>query len=165
MTLSEEIASIAHTIVFSKIPPHTVERARLLFIDTFGVALALVRKKVNLDGFDEETIWDPRITAMAKRVRVMINPEMEDVSSNMVNLASKVTIHSKRGVFSKHLAICKGHPERPIVEEDVFRKFHECCQYNKTLSAKEIENTLSLLRELEDAKDVNEIFGQITWSV
>jgi 2-methylcitrate dehydratase PrpD len=131
----------------------------------YTVALALVRKKVNLDGFDEETIRDPRITATAKRVRVMIDPEMEDVSSNMVNLASKVAIHSKRGVFSKDLAICKGHPDRPIDKEDIFRKFHECCQYNKTLSDKEIENTLSLLRELEDVKDVNEIFGQIKWSV
>jgi 2-methylcitrate dehydratase PrpD len=131
----------------------------------YTVALALVRKKVDLDGFDEETIRDPTITAMAKRVRVMIDPEMKDVSSNMVNLASKVAIHSKRGVFSKELAICKGHPERPIVEEDVFRKFRECCHYNKTLADKEIENTLSLLRELEDVKDVNEIFGQITWSV
>lgn len=131
----------------------------------YTVALAAVRKGVGLDGFDEETIRDPHISATAQRVRVMIDPEMRDVSSNMVNLASKVAIHTKRGIFSKELAICKGYPERPISEEDVFRKFHECCHYNKTLSDKEIENTLSLLRELEDVKDVNEIFGQITWSV
>ena len=133
------------------------------FSIAYTVALALVRKKVSLDGFDEETIRDPRITETAKRVRVMIDPEMRDVSSNMVNLASKVAIHTKRGIFSKELAICKGHPDRPIVEEDVFRKFHECCQYNKTLSDRETENTLSLLRELEDLKDVNGIFGQIKW--
>ncbi len=93
MPLSEESASNVHTIVFSRIPPHTVERARLFFIDTFGVALALVRKKVNLDGSDEETNRDPQITATAKEVRAMINSEMKDVSSKMVNLASKVAIH------------------------------------------------------------------------
>ncbi len=81
----------------------------------------------------------------------------------MVNLASKVAIHTRRGIFSKELAICKGHPDRPIVEEDVFQKFHECCQYNRALSDRETENTLSLLRALEDLRDVNEIFGQIKW--
>jgi 2-methylcitrate dehydratase PrpD len=129
----------------------------------YTVALALVRKKVNLDGFDEETIQDPEVTATAKRVRVMIDTEMKDVSSNMVNLASKVAIHTRRGIFSKELAICKGHPDRPIIEEDVFQKFYECCQYNKIFSDKEIENTLSLLRELEDLRDVDEIFSRVTW--
>jgi 2-methylcitrate dehydratase PrpD len=40
MALAEEIISFLHGIAFSQIPLSTVERAKLFFIDTLGVALA-----------------------------------------------------------------------------------------------------------------------------
>lgn len=128
----------------------------------YTVALALIQKRVSLGGFEKEVIENPKIAALAKRVRVDVDPEMKDSSANMVNLTAKVAIHTKKSVFSKELAICKGHPDKALDKEDVFMKFRDCARYNKTLSDKKIKEILVCLRNLETIKDINEIFEIIS---
>jgi len=129
----------------------------------YTVALALAHRKVGLSGFEEETIQNPEINTLARKVRVFADPEMKDISSNVVNLATKVTIHTKRGNFSKELSTCKGHPDKPLDTEDVFQKFRDCAAYGKVLSNEGIEETLDCLIKLEDIKDIEKIFNAIRW--
>ncbi|MBW1962125.1 MAG: MmgE/PrpD family protein, partial [Deltaproteobacteria bacterium] len=129
----------------------------------YTVALALIKKEVRLSGFEEKTIRNPAIFELSKRVHVMVNPEMIDSSTHMVNLAAKVAIHTDRGIFSRHLATCRGNPLRPLDKEEVFRKFQDCATYGKALSEKEIEKILDSLTRLEDIEDIDEIFSTIKW--
>ena len=133
------------------------------FSAPYAVALAVIQKNVDLAGFEEEVIRDPEINALAKKVHVKIDPEMKDVSANVVNLAAKVAIHTERGAFFKELAICKGHPENPASKDEVFKKFLNCARYGKTLSEIEAEKTLECLVHLEDVGDIGTIFDTIPW--
>jgi 2-methylcitrate dehydratase PrpD len=129
----------------------------------YTVALALVRGRVDLNGFRESVINDPNVVAMTKKVHAVRDAEMDDSSSNIVNLASKVTIHTKKGVFSRSLETCKGHPDRYLDEADIYKKFRECCLYSQALSARETEEVLGLLKHLEEIEDINQILGSISW--
>ena len=130
----------------------------------YTAALAMIRKRVDLSGFENKIVRDPDIFALAKKVHVDVDPEMQDVSANVVNLAAKVAIHTNRGVFSKELTVCKGHPDNPIAKEDVFKKFLSCALYSNTLSETEAEKTLGHLIGLEDIPDVNTMIESIAWA-
>jgi 2-methylcitrate dehydratase PrpD len=127
----------------------------------YTVALAMVRNKVGLEGFEEAVVCDPLITAMARRVRVEVDPRMKDVSENVVNLAAEVTIRTARGEFCKGLDICKGHPDRMLDEGDILQKFRECCRYGGLPPGSAVEDLLTLLCNLEEVGDIEEIFTRM----
>jgi len=127
----------------------------------YTVALALTQKKITLAGFEEETIRDPKIFDLANRVRVDVDSSKQDFSPNMVNLAATVTIYIDKGAFSKETNICKGHPDKPLDNEDIFQKFRDCSRYSQTLADSESEAMLDRLRNIEQIKDINEIFKTV----
>jgi len=129
----------------------------------YTVALAVIRNSVDLSGFEEEVIDNPEINAMAKKVRVEVDHEMKDVSANVVNLAAKVDLHTRRGIFSKELAVCRGHPDNPVSKTEVFNKFLGCALYGKTLSEIKAKKTLERLMHLEDVGDIGRIFDAVAW--
>jgi 2-methylcitrate dehydratase PrpD len=120
----------------------------------FTVALALTKGRVNLAGFEEKTIRDPKILTLAEKVHVQVDPEMTDESANMVNLAAKLSIETKRGTFSRQTAICKGHPNAPPEDMVVFDKFRDCARFGGSLSEKQAEEALGVLQKIEDVTDI-----------
>jgi 2-methylcitrate dehydratase PrpD len=127
----------------------------------YTVALALTDGQVSLSGFEPNRILDPRIKDFAKKVYVKADPEMRDISANMVNLATKMVIHTPRGSFLKELSICKGHPSNPPQTGEVIEKFKECVRYGRSLSEDQIESTVQLLFDIENLTDVDLLFDNL----
>jgi hypothetical protein len=86
---------------------------------------------------------------------------MRDISANMVNLATKMVIHTPRGSFLKELSICKGHPSNPPQTGEVIEKFKECVRYGRSLSEDQIESTVQLLFDIENLTDVDLLFDNL----
>jgi 2-methylcitrate dehydratase PrpD len=58
----------------------------------YTVATALLKGQVGLEDFTESAIRDPKRMEIAKRVKVSIDPNLREPSTNVVNLESRVVL-------------------------------------------------------------------------
>ena len=89
----------------------------------FTVAHLIVRGSLGLDAFSDESIADPEILDLARRVRAEpINPAHED-HSRFSGGARTITYDGRR--FDRWLPHAPGSPNNPLDEEWILRKFSE----------------------------------------
>lgn len=93
----------------------------------FGVAVALVTGNAGIMAFTDETINDETILKLTKKVRVIENMELTALCPD--KRASILTIHTKKGVFSKRVYYPKGEPENPLSQKELEDKFRELAMY------------------------------------
>jgi 2-methylcitrate dehydratase PrpD len=75
--------------------------------------------------FAEDRLRDPDVLALAARVSVTTDPEVEAARmADQSNLRAKVTIRLTDGrVVGEERAVAHGHPSDPMTEEEAIRKF------------------------------------------
>jgi 2-methylcitrate dehydratase PrpD len=126
----------------------------------YTVAVALTRRKVFLDDFASDTIRnDTSVLDLAKRIKVMIDPELpvNDISS-----ANMIIRMANGEAFSLKVDTLKGSPLRPMSFDDCARKFKNCLEYSQKPSLVENSETLiDLIFNLEKKEDVIEVFDYL----
>jgi len=126
----------------------------------YTVAVALTRGKVFLDDFTSDTIRnDTSVLDLAKRIKVMIDPELpvNDISSaNMIiRMASGET-------FSFKVDTLKGSPLKPMSFDDCAQKFKNCLEYSQKPSLVENSEVLiDFIFNLEKKEDIRELFDYV----
>jgi 2-methylcitrate dehydratase PrpD len=133
--------------------PRSVPDAQ--FSIPFTVATAIVKRKVSIDDFTPEAINDPAVLQIAQKVNACILPEL---TRRQVEPAI-VEIRTKDGnVYSKRMDDRKGSPENAMSMDEISDKFRDCASHSRVkLSKRSINTMISLIKNLEDVKDVGEI--------
>ncbi len=133
--------------------PRSVPDAQ--FSIPFTVATAIVKRKVSIDDFTPEAINDPAVLQIAQKVNACILPEL---TRRQVEPAI-VEIRTKDGnVYSKRMDDRKGSPENAMSMDEISDKFRDCASHSRVkLSKRSIDTMISLIKNLEDVKDVGEI--------
>ncbi len=121
----------------------------------YTVATALLKGKVGLEDFTEAAIHDTRIMNMAEKVKVSVDPGLQESSTNVVNLESKVVIRANGKTYSHRCSIARGHPELPMKREEILSKFESCLQFATSLSPEKGKQVLSTILDLEKVNDVS----------
>lgn len=93
----------------------------------YAVGVAIVRRRVALDDFSEAAVADPRVRAVAERVRVELYPGVTDPVT-FVPQTVAIRLHDGR-VLERTVDVLKGHPYRPLTREEVLAKFRSCCHF------------------------------------
>jgi 2-methylcitrate dehydratase PrpD len=126
----------------------------------YTVAVALTRRKVFLDDFASDTIRnDTSVLDLAKRIKVMIDPELP---VNDISCANMIIKMASGETFSLKVDTLKGSPLRPMSFDECARKFKDCLEYSQKLSLVENSETLiDLILTLEKKEDVIEIFDYL----
>lgn len=106
----------------------------------FSVAVALVTGEAGLNAFTDETICNPAILSLAKKVQVVVDEEL--TAQSPAKRASKVTIHTKSGSFSNQVDYPKGEPENPLSQQELEDKFRELAMYGG-LTEKECDEVIN----------------------
>ena len=122
----------------------------------YCVAVALIRREVVLDDFMEERIADPEVGALARRVKVSLIPDFDDP----VPLAPQgLTIKLKDGrVLERTIDVLKGHPSRPMSDDEIAGKFHHCCSFAaRPVSTERAEAIMHAVRNLEELGEIREL--------
>ena len=134
----------------SKRSPSTAIDAK--FSIPFVVALASVRREVTLKHFTPEAIKDPEVLEVARKVTY-------EQDSNLGADEGLVELKSGEGVFRlKTPEFAYGHPDNPISEELLVKKFVDCAAYSvKQIPCEHLEKLVEMVLHLEDTKDVGEI--------
>jgi 2-methylcitrate dehydratase PrpD len=121
------------------------------------VAVALTRKKVGLDDFQEEVIKNREIGELAAKVKVVVDPEFEGSRSTMGPI--KIRVRMKDGKeYSHREELAKGHPRNQMSEAEFAEKFRDCTKRSaRPIPQKNIDEVLGLLNELEKVGEISKV--------
>ncbi len=123
----------------------------------YTVATALLRGEVGLEDFTESAIRDPKRMEIAKRVKVSVDPNLKEPSTNVVNLESRVVLKAGGKTYSHRSSISKGHPHRPMNREEILSKFESCLRFGTSFPRGRAKKIFTSLLNLEQVWDIRSV--------
>jgi 2-methylcitrate dehydratase PrpD len=122
----------------------------------WGVASAIVGRRVGLDDFTESAIKNREVLELTQRMRV----ELDNTLRKQGPEPTRVKVITRDG--KAHVKVVEnplGSLERPMSFEDCARKFRDCA---KSLDAGLTERTIQRVGMLERLEDIREIIRLLT---
>ena len=115
----------------------------------FAVATAIVGGRESLDYFGEEARADKRVLALAERVRHVVD-------DSLPTFGGRVTIALRDGrVREADEPINRGHPDRPLSDDEVTAKF--VANARRRLDNGAVEKVADVVWRLEEIDSVSEL--------
>jgi 2-methylcitrate dehydratase PrpD len=119
----------------------------------WGVASAIVGRRVGLDDFTEKAIGNKDVLAVTSKMRIEVDNSLHKPGPE----PTRVQIATREGkVFTRLVESPLGSLERPMSFEDCAKKFSDCA---KSLDPKNIERIIQLVSELDRLDDVRKIIS------
>lgn len=136
----------------SKYDPRTKETADHSL--PYVIAAALVDRQVTPAQFREDRIADPRIREQLGKVRVVADPEIEEVFPELQRVVVTLTTTDGREL-SRTLDYPKGDPRNPLTDDEVVAKFDALAA--PVLSDDARQRLVDAVWELETLDSVTEL--------
>jgi 2-methylcitrate dehydratase PrpD len=126
--------------------------ANAAFNCQYTAANALLRGSVKPEHFSEESIHDPQINALIKKIKVAELP-----GAPMFNAKLEVKMKDGRE-FSEFNDAPRGDPVRnPMSKEEITAKYMANVDFSQTVTRDNAQKVLALLENLEELDSVNKI--------
>ncbi|MBI2291898.1 MAG: MmgE/PrpD family protein [Betaproteobacteria bacterium] len=120
----------------------------------YTVAVALIYGSVAEHHFDDEYLHDPKILALAQRVKVEVSDEAERRMPEAMRCILKL-VTTSGAVHAAVVDYHKGHYKNPMSDAEVEAKFRGLAQ--NALKPEQTDRLLEALWEIEDVADAGEI--------
>ena len=126
----------------------------------YTVAVALRKGEVFLSDFSSDKVkTNSTILELAKKVRVLIDPEL---SANDISTANMVIRMLQGESISFKVTALKGSPLQPMTFQECTDKFNKCIDYShKSSLIKNGQIIIDFISNLEKKQDVSEIFNYL----
>jgi 2-methylcitrate dehydratase PrpD len=124
----------------------------------YCVANALLRRGSRLEHFEEESIRDPRIMELVKKIHITADPTI-DSGRREYSLRTDMKVTTVKGdVYQKIVDIPSGFPGNAMSAEEHIDRFWDAATYKgKRLPEEKIEKIIDTVRHLEAAKDIRSL--------
>ena len=122
----------------------------------WGVASAIVGKKVGLDDFTEKAIKNPGILEVTRKMRLEVDNALSKPGPDPTRVK---VIMNDRKIFEKVVYTPLGSLDRPMSFEDCARKFADCA---KDLDSERVERIVQMVAQLERLEDIGEMIKLLT---
>ncbi len=121
----------------------------------FTVALGAV-KTPEIADFLPQNLRNPAVLAVVEKVQYRVS---EALGLEAVISPANVEIQTTDGqTFSTQVDDVYGHPNNPVSDADVIRKFKDCLQYAKQpIPAQQVDQLVKTLLNLEAVEDIRDI--------
>ncbi len=139
-----------------RVPTNPIEAQ---FSIPFLLGVAVFRGDVFIDDVTTDAaIRNTELLAIAKKVKIVVDADIEKVSSGQISPAI-VEISTKGGrKFQKRADFVIGHPQNPMSLNQVVEKFRKCSLYAaRPLDKGNIDKSIEMLVNLEKVRDVSTI--------
>jgi 2-methylcitrate dehydratase len=143
----------------SKYEPHTKETADHSL--PFVVAAALVDREVTPRSFSPERIADPRLRAQLGKVRVVADPEIEQLFPALQRVRVVITTSDGRRL-ERQLDYPKGDPRNPLTDAELRAKF--CALGQDAATPVELERMLDAIASAEQYDDASQLMAALVVS-
>jgi 2-methylcitrate dehydratase PrpD len=122
----------------------------------FCLAILVLEHRGGINQFTDEVVRRPNVREMMSRVSPYLHEDLEAMGFQRIRSLVEVTL--KDGTeLSREASTSRGTPERPMMQQELADKFHDCAQ--GTLPAEAQEQALELIYHLEELKDVKRLTG------
>ncbi|MBI2859253.1 MAG: MmgE/PrpD family protein [Chloroflexi bacterium] len=112
----------AMVVVGTILEPEDVTQSQ--FSSPFGIAMCVVKGSNSFRDYNETNLNDPEIRAMARRVKMVVDDEVE--ATFPLDRAVKMTIKLKNGTtYQDKVKWLRGTPENPATRSEVEDKFRD----------------------------------------
>jgi len=130
-----------------------------LFSMPYVIATALVKGNVFPDVLNEDTLGDPDILKLSRKVHVEATAEKDEYMMKEGFPPDDVDIHMKDGrVHSSAECNAKGHPANPMSFDEVAEKFRKCAKFAaRPLPARQLDEFIAAVCRLDQLGDVRGI--------
>ncbi len=117
--------SETHSLILRNHTPETGLAAK--FSMEFAMAAAVIARRASLGEYTDEFVRRPEVQDLMRRVAIVTNENYDPVVSG-ASAWDQVTIHLVNGerIESEQVRRARGHPERPLGENELFDKFRLC---------------------------------------
>jgi 2-methylcitrate dehydratase PrpD len=137
-------------------------RVNAQFNIQYCVANAILRKSSKLEHFEETQIREPKIMDIIRKINLEADPELDKRDETAVDM---LVITREGNIYTKKIDIAAGFPPRSLTAEELSERFWNNIDYaKKPLERKKVEKIVSLVRRLEDVKDVRSLIPLLLWS-
>lgn len=132
--------------------PKTVTEAQ--FNAPFSLAMTLIKRSNNFKDYNEETIENPEILSLSKKIRAIIDEEVD--AEFPEKMAARVTIRMKDGArYQEKVDFARGTPENPMTREELEAKFlSTATAIMPRQKAMEIINTINALETMGNISEL-----------
>jgi 2-methylcitrate dehydratase PrpD len=103
--------------------PQTALEGKFSF--PFLLAIAILRHEVGVDEFRDEVVRSSEVQELMKRSRHVADPEIDARGFHHMETRIEITLKDGR-VLTKTESVATGHPDKPMSQEQLERKFLEC---------------------------------------
>lgn len=138
-----------------KLAPKAVIDAK--FSLPFSIATALYYKNVGLDHFTPQRLKNKNVLRLAQKTRydVDVNLGLREATQGFLEIKTKAN-----KTFSKQVDKAYGHPENPISEDDLVKKFMDCAgKAVKKIPEKHLKKLVKYIMTLEAVEDIRDIMA------
>lgn len=144
--------SAAHRLTGTEYEPKTVSTAK--FSTPYCFAAALTHGRVGPNEFTTEKIADPKLLGIAKRVKVVVDQEIDRLAPD--KRGASVEISVKGGPkYEWAVENPKGEPENPVSDEELEEKFRSLV--GPVLGTRKVQRIIDVVADLESLEDVGEL--------
>ena len=140
-----------------KVEPRAIVDAQ--FSVMFTVARAILNRDVFIADFTEQTIRDERTLALARKVAVTRDEQMD----GRAGYPAAVRIRTRRGDFSQRVDFVKGSLENPMSMDDIIAKFRKCIPFSaRPIPQRTTERIIEAVVSLDQLQNSAELAELLT---
>ncbi len=122
----------------------------------WGVATAILRKRVAMEDFTVEAITNPQMLNLTAKIRAEVDPTLN--SPRGIEPAKVTVIMNNGDNFSEQVNTPLGGPNRPMSFEDCIRKFEDCVAFaGDRIPQDNVKKAIEFIGDLEKVKDIQEL--------
>jgi 2-methylcitrate dehydratase PrpD len=133
------------------------------FSQEYCLAAALVRGKLSISEFNSDSINDPVIRDVMRRIEVRVHPDLSKSDSVAFSSPAIVEVETRDGrVLKRAVREMKGHPKNALTAADINNKFYECA--SSVLPAPRVREAFAKLTRLEKLQSVRSLTADLRTS-
>jgi 2-methylcitrate dehydratase PrpD len=123
----------------------------------YTAAMVLLGNTPGPGWYTQENLESPVVHALSDKVRVEVDPELDQGYYERGQMSAGARIVTTRGEFETYQEIPRGDPGNPLAPEEIERKFRD--QALTVLTEKRVHQVLRLIGDLENQDDVAELMS------
>jgi len=127
------------------------------FSMSYAIAKTVLNGKLSMRDFEGDTVDDPQLTEMMKKVRMTVDENLVPGAGYYhPSEAEQVDVFLKDGqVLSRFCDQAKGTPENPMTDSERYEKMTDCM--SKAVAPEKAEKLIGLLERLETLSSITEL--------
>jgi len=153
----DETFSLVIPLVGTIIEPEDL--SGMQFSAAFNIALALAKGSTQFGDYIEENRTDPEILSLARKVKLVVDDEMESLYPD--SQGAKLTVKLKNGTsYTEKVSDPKGTMRNPLTKEEIEAKFRSLAMV--VLAKDKVEQIIETVYRLEKLESMRALSSLLT---